>query len=239
MLPEAHMALGIVLYRFHWRWQDAEAEFRRALDLAPSDADAHRAYAVFLTLQGRSLEAVREAQQAITLDPLFLQARQDLGQALRAAGRYDEAIDAYQTALVTDPKVPRAHFQLGRTYLAAGQIEKATTHLETAVDLSGRNPRYLYHLGYIYGHAGRVDDARRVLEELRREEKYISPFGLALVHTGLGDREAALVALDQAYRDRAIELAELRETTAFESLYPEERFQQLLGRIGLPGRRSK
>jgi len=235
-LPDAHTVLGNILYRFHWNWPRAEGEFRRALDLAPGDADAHRAYSVLLALQGRSEEAVGQAQQAIALDPLSLQAMQDLGRAFRSAGRYDQAVAAYQKALAVDPNVPRAHFQLGRTYLLAGQIQKGTAELETAVELSKRNPRYVYYLGHAYGSGGRVSDARRILEELKRKDAYISPVGLALVQTGLGDREAALNSLEAAYQQRAFELNELRETSEFESLYAEPRFQQLMRRIGLPPR---
>lgn len=233
LLAEAHTLRAHVLNRLHWNWPEAEKEYRRALTLAPSDAAAHRAYAVFLTAQGRSHAAVLEAQRSVALDPLFLQARQDLGMALRGAGRYDEAIAEYQRALASDPNVPRAHYQLGRTYLAAGRIEKGTAELETAVKLS-RLPRYLYHLGYAYGRSGRGDDARRILDELKRETRYVSPFGLAVIHTGLGDHEAALAALERAYAERAVELPELKETRELNVLAAEPRFRQLLAKMRLP-----
>ncbi|HEV8659408.1 MAG TPA: tetratricopeptide repeat protein [Thermoanaerobaculia bacterium] len=238
-LPDAHITLGNVLYRSHWNWSAAEAEFRRALQLAPGDADAHRAFSVFLTMQGNSEAALVQAQQAIALDPLSLQALQDDGRALRAAGRYDEAIAAYRRALSADPNVPRAHFQLGRTYLLAGQMQQGVVELETAVNLSKRNPRYLAYLGHAYGRGGRPSDARRILNELTRNETYVSPVGLALVHTGLGDKKAALTSLDAAYRQRAFELVELREMSAFESLRAEPRFQELMARIGLPVRADR
>src|SRR5262249_12656484 len=37
-LAEAHVALAIVLYRYHWDWSAAETEFQRALDLNPNFA---------------------------------------------------------------------------------------------------------------------------------------------------------------------------------------------------------
>jgi Flp pilus assembly protein TadD len=118
-------------------------------------------------------------------------------------------------------------------------MQRGVVELETAVNLSKRNPRYLAYLGYAYGRGGRPSDARRILNELTRNETYVSPVGLALVHTGLGDKKAALTSLDAAYRQRAFELVELREMSAFESLRAEPRFQELMGRIGLPVRAGK
>ena len=239
-LPLAHIILGQVLYRFHWNWVAAEAQLRRAVELSPSDSDAHRSYSVFLVMQDRSAAAVTSAQRAIALDPLSLQARQDLGRALRAARRYDEAIDSYRKALEIEPTNPRAHYHLGRTYLVAGKATEATAALETAVKLSKRNLRYLTYLGYAYGKTGRLDDARAILQELERRsgEQYVSPMGWALVHAGLGDTRATLDLLEEAYRQRAFELTEAREFAAFEYLYADPRFQELMRRVGLPSGRS-
>lgn len=238
LLAEAHTLRGSILAR-QWKWAEAEKEYRRAIELAPSDAAARRAYSAYLTNDGRPVEALREAQRALDLDPLFLQARLDYGTALRGIGRYDDSIAAYRKVLDADPGIPRAHYQLGRTYLAAGDVGNATAAFERAVELSGRNPRYLYPLAYAYGRAGRVEDARKVLDELTREGQYVSLVGLALVYTGLGDRESALAALEKAYDEQAIELAELRGFSEFESLYAERRFRDLISRMGQADRGEK
>src|SRR5262249_13395312 len=47
-LAEAHTALAAVLHRYDWNWTQAEAEFKRALELNPSSSETHRQYAVFL-----------------------------------------------------------------------------------------------------------------------------------------------------------------------------------------------
>lgn len=234
MLPQAHTAQGVILSR-RKQWVEAEREFRRAIDLAPSDANARRPYSTLLANQGRSAEALREARRAVALDPLFVQGRLALAQALRDAGLFDEAVASYQKALAMDPNAHRARYQLGRTYLETGKVTAAIAELETAVERSNRNLRYVSHLGYAYGRAGRSDDAREILAELRRETRYVSPVGLALVHTGLGDREAALAALEKGYEEQALELSELMESPAFDSLSDEPRFQQLLTKVRMSG----
>jgi Tfp pilus assembly protein PilF len=70
-LGKAHAAMaGWVLWEQDWNWEGAEKEFKRALELDPSDADTHCLYGVFLGSLGRSEEALREMELARKLDPL-------------------------------------------------------------------------------------------------------------------------------------------------------------------------
>jgi TolB-like protein len=68
-LSEAH-ALLADLHQDQWQWAEAEAEYKRALDLKPNDARAHTGLANWLLCQGRIDEALRWAQRARELDPL-------------------------------------------------------------------------------------------------------------------------------------------------------------------------
>lgn len=56
-------ALGIAYFRVT-RWQDAEAEFRKVIDLSPVDGYAHLALARSLERQGRRDEARRHRKLA-------------------------------------------------------------------------------------------------------------------------------------------------------------------------------
>jgi hypothetical protein len=56
---------------------------------------------------------------------------------------------------------------------------------------------------------------------------------IALVHMGLGEREAAIDRLETAYRDHAFELAHVNLTPVFDPLRADPRFQNLITKIGL------
>ena len=61
-------ALGIAYFRIH-RWEEAEAEFRKMLELSPADDYAHYALGRCLEKQGRATEANGHYKLASSLRP--------------------------------------------------------------------------------------------------------------------------------------------------------------------------
>src|SRR6187401_2125875 len=57
-LAEAHASLGHILFWFDWNWQEAEAHYKRALELNPRSPDALQFYAHLLSATARHAEAL-------------------------------------------------------------------------------------------------------------------------------------------------------------------------------------
>ena len=70
--------------------------------------------------------------------------------------------------------------------------------------------------------------------EAKRRQRYTPAISIALVHTGLGDRDRAFEWLEKAYEERSNRLAYLGRERVWESLRSDPRFAALLARIGLP-----
>jgi len=87
-LPAAHLALAWIEYN-SWDWHESEQQFEIAIKLNPSDAEAHRAYSIFLSTLGRSNEASAEAHAALELDPLSVVIRTTAGWVAYFARDYD------------------------------------------------------------------------------------------------------------------------------------------------------
>jgi tetratricopeptide (TPR) repeat protein len=121
--------LANILYRYHRDWTTAEAEFRRALDLNPNHARAHRAYSVFLAARGRTDEAVAQREMARKVDPYV--AGQPLDERSGAPGDLDRAIAAWRKEVARNPTT-RAYFELGSILVMNGQFAEGITTLRAS-----------------------------------------------------------------------------------------------------------
>ncbi len=235
-LSEAHKALGAVRFRFDWEWKESEAELQRALELNPSDADAHRVYALYLQALGRVEEAIAEVERARELDPLSLLMETALGRALYMARRFEAAITQCRKALELDPDYVPARFNLGRLLAETGKAREAIGVFKKA---SKRGEvLYLAALGYAYARAEEEERARGVLmqlEELARHS-YVSAYEVAKIHVGLGEKAEALEWLERAYAERAVGLVAVKVDPVFDPLHSDQQFQGLLRRMALPAR---
>src|SRR6185295_14461645 len=102
----------------------------------------------------------------------------------------------------------------------------------------GGKPEVEAELGYALAVAGRRAEARAVLEALSQPPsgRYVSPYAVALVHAGLGDRDQALAWLDKAYAERSDYMPYLGLEPMLDPLRSDARFDALVRRVGLPSR---
>jgi len=227
----AHATLGLVLYRFHWNWEGAERQFRRALELNPSFADGHRMFGVFLSAMGRTSEALKELEEARKLDPLSTQVLLNLAAAHRDGGQNERAISEFQTAIHKSPTLGRAHAELGEAYLAQGNLQASIKELQAA----GRSLRTLAYLGHAYAVSRNTANAKKILRELDglSGQRFVSPFDIAGVQAGLGQIDAAIASLEKAYDVHDPELTRLLVDKRMDALRSDSRFRALERRVGL------
>jgi TolB-like protein/DNA-binding winged helix-turn-helix (wHTH) protein/tetratricopeptide (TPR) repeat protein len=232
-LAEPHVLLAEV-YQKQWQWSDAEAEFKRALELNSNDAGAHVGYAKWLLCQGRTDEALAWVQRARELDPLGGAGITPVGGVaitngfiLFYARRYDEAIRELRN---DDPD----HWYLGLALIANGQPDEAIAVLEKALG-PDRNPAVMGVLVRAYAHAGRRKEALRLLDELKRRQQtsYVAAAPFVNAYLGLGDNEQALAWLERAYQEQSNMLQLIKVHPYFDPLRGDPRFAELLHRVGL------
>ncbi len=125
-LPEAHDALGLYHY---WGFRDydaALAEFRRALALKPSDAEAQFDVAAIHRRLGQWPQALAAFEQAMNLAPRDAEIVAELGATYTALRRYDEAKPALVHALAISPDSMLARRFLSQTIVnSSGDLEQA------------------------------------------------------------------------------------------------------------------
>ncbi|MDE3136819.1 MAG: winged helix-turn-helix domain-containing protein [Acidobacteriota bacterium] len=233
-LAEAHGSLGHA-EMYDWDFAGAETEFERAIQLNPSYATAHWFYALDLSKMGKLDEAVAETCRARTLDPISHVSNEVSGWIFYLARRYDRAIEAEQKALEMDASLAPARFYLGLAYEQELKYPEAIEELEKAVALSGAIPQFAGALGHAYGVSGKRSEAIKILERLGEQSKrtYVSPFSMAILYAGLGEKEATFEFLEKAFRGRAQCLTNLKVDPRFDVLRSDPRFQDLMRGIHL------
>ena len=233
---DAHAALGTVLTMYDWEWGRAEAEVRRALELAPRSTASLEAGIVYFGSLGWLDEAITLAQREIEVDPLGPKAHQNLGYLYCVARRFDDAELQLNKARDLDPHFAHAHATLGILYVGQGRFDEAVAAVDRAAELGAGSPLYVSFLGWAYGTGGEVDKAQEIVARLdaTSRDQYVSPAYLAWVHAGLGDTDSALDCLDRAYEERASFLIYLPTFPGFDPLRPDPRFQALLRRMNFP-----
>jgi TolB-like protein/Flp pilus assembly protein TadD len=232
---EAHAALGFTRYRLDWDWPAAEIAYRRAIELNPNYATAHHWYSMCLRTMGRLDEALEEAKLARELDPLMLIINVELGRIFYFAREYNEAIKHYRKTLEMDPYFPPAHYHLGQAYEQKCMYEEAIVEFQQANSLVGDNQEAVAALGHVYALSGKRDEACRILDKLKELSirRYISPYDIALLYVGLGEKDNAFEWLQNAYADRSVLLIGLKVEPMLDSLRSDPRFTHLMQRVGL------
>lgn len=228
-LAEAHTSLAYIKYYYEWDWLGAEAEFKRAIELNPNYATAHQWYAEYLFYMERFDESITEIKRAHELDPLSLVINTELGSPYLYMRQYDQAMEKYRKALEMDASFPLAVYCMGLCYEQKSMFKEAINAFGDRKDMSSAA------LGYVYAVSGRRRDAQEMLKRIMRISKqhYFSPYLIAKVHTGLGEREQAFAWLEKAYEERDERMVMLRVDMHFDSLRSDPRFRDLLRRMKL------
>jgi serine/threonine protein kinase/Tfp pilus assembly protein PilF len=233
-LSEAHGTRAYILTYYDWNWSAAELEFQQAVALNPNDATLRHRYSRYLSSLGRIDEALAEIERARLLDPTDLVIKANVGVIYYFARRYDRSIEELKKVLKDHPDFGTAQWGLGLAYEQKGLYEQALVELEKAAQK--RRTNALASLGHLYGVMGRKKEARDILLELEKRagQESVSPYQLVLVHIGLGNTEAAVAGLQQAYREHATLLSYLKMDPRLDPLRDDLRFQDLLRRMNFP-----
>jgi len=211
-----------------------EKEFKRALELKPSNAEAHLLYSQHLVGMGRFDEALAEVEKAQKLDPASVGLNAYVGLPLFYARRYDKAIQWLQPIVEAYPNYHHPHAFLALAYEQKGEWRKAIAEMERAYELD-KEPEALAQLGHMYAVAGRPADARKVLRHIRdlARRRYVSVYDIAVLYAGLGERDEAFRWLEKVEQDRSEMFAALNVDPRLDALHSDPRFAGVLRSVGL------
>jgi TolB-like protein/DNA-binding winged helix-turn-helix (wHTH) protein/tetratricopeptide (TPR) repeat protein len=235
-LAEAHGSLALIKSSYDWDWSGADKEIRRAIELSPSYADAHRLHAEVLWQTGRLNEAIAESKGNLELDPISLGNNVDLGVEYFLARQYDQVIAQERKVLELDPNYIDAYYFRGIAYLKKSMYKEGKADLERGVAIAPASEVALTGLGYGYAVTGRRAEAHGVLDKLNElsKQKYVSPIWRVKIYAGLEEKDKAFEWLEKAYEDHSIvSVGYIKTNPMFDPLRSDPRFADLLRRTNL------
>jgi TolB-like protein/lipoprotein NlpI len=236
-LAEAHTTLGRVFANYDWNWVAAEQEYKRAIELNPRYAIAHQWYGGYLQCMGRLDESIKERLLAQQLDPLSPIINFELAMAYYFQRDYDRAIDQFKKTLELDPDFPPVHQFLPAAYEQKGMYDEALAAFKTALSLPGTDVQHaMAGLGHLYAITGRKKEAHQQIDRLKElsQKQYVRSNYIALVYTGLVEKDEAFVWLEKGFEEHGYQMSNLKIEPRFDVLHSDPRFKDLLRRLGLP-----
>jgi TolB-like protein/tRNA A-37 threonylcarbamoyl transferase component Bud32 len=235
-LFEVHLVLAVIKSRVDWDWQGARAEFQRALDLNPNDAETYAQYGRVEGILGNSAEAVKLGAKALELEPFrpIFQGMQAL--SLTEAGRYDDALALLKQAIEQQPSLARnAANVLARAYYGLHRYEDLFGAYRKSFEVGG-DREVVAALDKGHAEAGYRRGLQIAADTLatraRAGKGYVDPVSIVEMYQYAGDGEHALDWMEVMLERRD------PNTPAIEPV-PEElrrspRYRSMRQRMGLP-----
>jgi tetratricopeptide (TPR) repeat protein len=222
---DAQTSLGVLLFRYDWRWADAEQHLRRAIALNPAFVEAHAQLARVLRSLGRFDEARAQLADAQRIDPTSPNPGMAFGRVSYFARDYDRAI---RETRGSSPRAREYVTWLADAYIARRRYADAESLL---VHDSTGGPQ----LALVRAATGRTSAARASAAAGERSGIWHDE-ELAEVYTALGERDRALTLLERAVDQHDALVVDLLVRPRLDPLRNEPRFQALMRRLAFPAR---
>jgi len=237
-LAEAHRALAFAERYGTWDFQDAEKEFRRAIELNPKDPQVRRWYANAFAVPGRFEDSLEQINKAQELDPSSNATLADKGLLLFIAGRTQEGIDLLREVEQSAHGFSSPHAYLARINFRLGDypayLEEEERNAQSVDDPVQKDIAASARAGYTRnGPSGLLDALYTKQKQYYEDGKYPATF-LAQTCVRLGKRQEALQLLEAAYAGRESEVVAILSDPDLLTLREEGRYKTLASRINFP-----
>ncbi len=228
-LADAHGAQAVILHRFDFDFAAAEAEYRRAVELAPQNAAAAGNLATIVSTLGRLDEAVALSQRSLELEPLIGGIRHNLAIDLTALGRYDEAEATLRKEIELQP-------QSAANYLSMTVIQILRGNSGAAVELAKKETDPFWQTYALalaqFAHGDQVE-ADALLKKLIDDNADDSGSQIATVYALRKDPEKMFEWLEHAWATHDAGATELFNVPFLRAYMNDPRFIAFAQKVGV------
>ena len=226
----AHHAMAFI-DQIVLKFAAAAAEFKRALELSPSDSPTIRDYAHLVNRLGRFSESLQLADKALALDPLNPIVYSARMSVLSGARMYADAIRFGQDLQRRSPNLFRFPELVGICLVQLGRFSEAQPYF----DLAPANS-YQRIVGecLLLTRTGRASEVPAKIELIRNAYGDAASYQYGEIYAQLGDKDAAFGALERAWQIRDSGLLNLKIDALLDPLRSDSRFVTLINQVGFP-----
>jgi serine/threonine-protein kinase len=234
-LAMGYEVLGRIKRSKEWNFPEAEAAYKKAVELDPQGSANNSIYGVHLHQMGRASEALPYMEKAVELEPTNPSNLSNLAKLYFYSGNKEKSTEImeefeslFQNGLRGGGK--------GLNYLYLDMLDKAIENLERLK--VKENPLYQSFLAIAYTKNGQNQKAQPLVDRLKliSQKKAASnyEYSVGLYYSGTGQKEEALYWLERAYDSHDSELYWLKTEPMFKTLHGDPRYEELLRKIGFP-----
>jgi len=228
-LAVAHLANAQVQLNYEFDWKGADQSFKRALALAPDDADIVNGATLLAYVFGRVDQAAALSQRALDLDPANPTVRVYRAFIRLAQQRYPEAEAEFRELSALNQASPWGHAGLSYSFVLSGRLDDAVHEAEAEQTEWAR----LFALAVARAARGEGPAADAALAQLIKTNADIAAYQIAEVYAFRRDNDHAFEWLERAYRQRDSGLAWIRTDECLARLSNDPRWPVFLHKLGL------
>jgi TolB-like protein/Flp pilus assembly protein TadD len=229
-LAAAHGALGFLRLTADFDWSGAEAEFRRAEQLAPNDGAAMFDLGNLLATLGQPEAAIRLTRQALATDPLNTRWHVFLAIYLSGLGEQDDARRAIMKAIALQPGGSSFHETLTIVEILRGDPRAALA----AAEQEPPGPWRDLSLALAKQVAGEPAAADAALKYAIDHDATLAPYQIAEVYALRNDPDKTFEWLDRAWDSRDPGIEYLLTDPLILRFHNDPRFAAFCKKVGLP-----
>ncbi|MGH8125177.1 MAG: tetratricopeptide repeat protein [Rhodanobacteraceae bacterium] len=229
-LAAAHVGHGFLLYSMDFDWYGAEAEYRRALQLAPGNTGAKAALADVLATLGQLRDAIALRRAVLEIDPRNVKGWLWLSDMLVANGQLDDAERAVHRALALNPRVINSYMRLAEVEVLRGDARRAMALAREEPNLGWRFFGITLAAQIGPDHA----EADTALQDLIAQGAETSAYQIAEVYALRHDPDNTFKWLDRAWTQRDGGIEELLADPFILRYRNDPRFAAFCKKVGLP-----
>ena len=229
---EAYTMLAEMTWTYEWKFDEAEAELRRAVEIDPRSAFVRRFYALCLMEMARFDEAIDQIKTAIELEPSSVFGHRILGQVLYNARRYDESIAQLCRVREMDPNFRAGTGMIWMAYLMKGDNENAYKEFRAILIRNKASDKMVAKFDATYAADGFTGVFRLQSENLEHNMDTGQPYlTSAAMYAQLGETDKAISQLEKQIDNNELRTASFRIDPLFDPIRSNPRYLDLINKI--------